>query len=45
MEAFTDTVGLRTPCSGATVIDVLYRQVEFVFMVLALAAVLGATIG
>jgi len=45
MEAFADTVGLRVASLGAAVVDVLHRQVQFVLVVLALAAIFRATIG
>ena len=44
MEAFTDSVCLRALGFGATVVDVLDRKIELVFMALG-AAELGATIG
>ena len=45
MEAFADTVGLRMPSLGTAVIDVLHRQVQFVLVVLTLAAIFRAAIG
>src|SRR4051794_35229068 len=39
MESFADAVSLRRFCPGATVIDILYRQVELIFVMLTLAAV------
>jgi len=45
LEAFADAVGLGMPGFGAAVIDVLHRQVQLVFAVFALTAVLGAAIG
>jgi hypothetical protein len=44
MEALADAVGLRALGLGAGVIDILDRQVEFVFVALA-AAELGAAVG
>src|SRR3954451_24771022 len=45
MEAFTDAVGLRRLGSSSAVIDVLHRQIQLIFVMLALAAVLGSAIG
>jgi hypothetical protein len=45
VEAFTDAVGLRALGLGARVIDVLDRQVEFVFVPLRIAAIFAATVG
>ena len=44
MEAFTDAVGLWALGLGARVIDVLDRQVEFVFVPLGIAAVFAAAV-
>ena len=44
VEALADAVGLRAFGLGATVIDILDRQVELVFVALA-AAELGAAVG
>ena len=44
MEALTDAIGLRVFGFGARVIDVLYRQLELIFVMLTLAAVFGSTI-
>jgi hypothetical protein len=41
VEAFADSVGPWMPGFGAAVIDVLYRQIQLVFVVFALTAVLS----
>ena len=42
VESLTDAVGLRALGLGAGVIDVLDRQIEFVFVPLGIAAVFAA---
>ena len=44
METFTDAVGLRVPSFGPAVVDVLYRQIQLILVMLALAALFGAAI-
>src|SRR5271167_56622 len=44
MEALADAVGLRAVGLGATVVDILDRQIKLVFVALA-AAKLGAAVG
>ena len=45
MEALTDAIGLRMPGLGAAVVDILDREVQLIFVVLALASVFRAAIG
>jgi hypothetical protein len=45
MEALADTVGLRMSGLGAAVVDILHRQVQLIFVMLALAALFCAAIG
>src|SRR6476469_10038939 len=45
VEPFTDAVGLRRLSSRSAVINVFHRQIELIFMMLRLAAVLGSAIG
>src|SRR6516165_8762641 len=45
METLDDPVGLRAFDLGASVIDILHRQVELVFVMFGGAAVLGPAIG
>jgi len=45
VESFNDAICLRTLGLGTGVVDVLDRQVEFVFVMLRIAAILGAAIG
>jgi len=44
MESFADPIRLRRFCAGPTVIDILHCQVELVFVVLTLAAVLRSAV-
>src|SRR5215469_13783575 len=45
VEALADAVGLRTLGLGARMIDVLDREIEFVFVSFGIAAILVAAIG
>jgi hypothetical protein len=45
VEPFTDAVGLRRLSSRSAVINVFHRQIELIFVMLTLAAVLGSAIG
>src|SRR5687767_3443495 len=45
MKSFTDTVGLGRVSLGSGMIDILHRKVELVFVMFAVAAILGSTIG
>ena len=44
VKAFADPIGLRVPGLGAAVVDIFHRQVQLVFVMLALAAVTGACV-
>jgi hypothetical protein len=45
MKTFADTIGLRVPGLSPAVVDVLYRQIQLVLVVLALSAVFRTAIG
>jgi hypothetical protein len=45
VEALADSIGLRAPGFGADVIDVLHREIEFIFVTVVGAAIFGAAIG
>ena len=45
MEAFTDAVGLRRLGSSSAVIDIFHGQIQLIFVMLTLPAVLGSAIG
>jgi hypothetical protein len=45
MKALADAIGLRALGVSARVIDILDREVEFVFVPLRVAAILAAVVG
>src|SRR5436190_610607 len=45
VESLNNAIGLRALGLGAGMIDVLERQIEFVFVMLGIAAILGAAVG
>ena len=45
MEALADTVGLRPQPHQGPIFDILHRQVQLIFVMLALAALFCAAIG
>ena len=45
VKAFTNTIGLRVLGLRAGVVDILHREIELIFVVLALTAIFGPAIG
>ena len=45
VKPLANAVGLRVSCLGTGMIDILHRQIQLIFMVLAMAAVLGSAVG